>query len=439
MAMVAILIGFAEIFKDFGVSAAVVQREKLDSLVLSTMFWCTVVTGGGIAMALNFLAPSIANFYDEPLLVNIVLLLAINFFLSSLTIIPHAMLIRDMAFRKLFYIALIAELAAASMAIWLALDGWGYWSLLGKIWVSTGLHLLLLWSFLGWRPRLRISIFAIKELMDFSTPLVGGESINYWVRHLDDLLIARFFGERAIGLYGKAYSFLTIPLVQIRGVVGRIALPVLSRLQDDQDQVRIYFLKITRMVALFSFPTFLGLYILSHDLIYVLLGIQWMEVVPLLQIFSLCGLLQSVVVLTGVLFISQGATALKFKVSLLTSSLGIAAILIGLNWGVEGIAWGLLIATMINLLPNVHFVGRLINMSFWDWLVNLKELFLCTIVMSFGMLLCQSLLFEMNIYVRFLILTITGGLIYLFVLKVLRVRALGESMSFIQKLITSRA
>lgn len=99
------------------------------------------------------------------------------------------------------------------MVIWFVFDGWGYWSLFGKIWVSIGFYFFLFWSFLGWRLRFRIFIFVIKELMDFFIFLVGGELINYWVRYFDDLLIVRFFGERVIGFYGKVYLFLIILLV----------------------------------------------------------------------------------------------------------------------------------------------------------------------------------------------------------------------------------
>lgn len=426
IAMAAVFLGFAEIFKDFGISSAIIQRKEMTADELNSSFWLAGLMGLLLSAFLVLSASPIASYYHESVLVIVIKVLAMNLFLSSFGLVHMALLVKALDFRSIFLISVTAEVVSSSIAIFAALAGWGVWSLLIKLLSRNCLQLVFLWGASSWRPRFRFSKEDLRAMMDFILPLVGTQSMNYWVRHLDNLLIGKFHGEQALGLYDRSYAFLMLPLGQIRGIVGKVALPVFARIQMDIVRVRKYFLKMTRLVALFSFPLMSGLYLVSNDLVVVVLGEKWISVTEPLKIFALTGFVQSVVTLIGILFVSQGKTKLQFNLGIFTSFVGIISILVGLNWGIVGVAWALLVATLINLGPNIYYAGHIIDMNVIHWISNLQGVFCCTLIMVFGLSLIEYLIVIEVTWLRLLTLPLIGALFYGSSLHLLRIQAYKE-------------
>ena len=426
IAMAAVFLGFAEIFKDFGISSAIVQRKEITASELDTSFWLTVIMGFFMASLLVLCASPIAFFYQEPLLIVIIKVLALNLFLSSLGLVHIALLTKALNFKSIFFISVTAEVISAILAILAALAGWNFWSILIKLLSRTCLQLVILWSSSAWKPSFKLSKKNVRPLLEFAFPLVGTQSMNYWVRHLDDLLIGKFHGDQTLGIYDRGYAFLLLPLGQIKGIVGKVAFPFFAGIQTDIVRVRKYFLKMTRLVALFSFPFMSVLYLIADDLVLIMLGEKWRAVVEPLKVFALTGILQSVVILIGVLFVSQGQTKLQFYLVLITSLIGVISIVVGLNWGIIGVAWGLFVATLINLGPNIYFAGSIIGLSFFRWVTNLLGVALCTILMVLGLSLIQNLIVIEVIWFRLLLWSLIGGLLYVLSAYVFRIQAYEE-------------
>lgn len=439
IAMATIFLGFAEIFKDFGISSAIIQKKEINEDDLNASFWLSLLMAIILAFLIVISASPVASFYKEPILVTIIYVLALNFFLSSFGLVHLALLTKALDFRRLFFISVAAEVVSASLAIFAALNGWGYWSILIKLLSRTCIQVVLLWSSSTWQPRCRFSKESVKPLLDFALPLVGTQSMNYWVRNIDDLLIGKFYGEQALGVYDRSYAFLTLPLGQIKGIVGKVAFPVFAGLQSDQAKVKLYFLKMTRLVALFSFPFISGIYLMANDLVLLLLGEKWIATVEPLKVFALTGIFQSVVVLIGVLFVSQGKTKLQFNLGIFTSMIGVVSIIIGLNWGMVGVAWGLFIATIINLGPNIYFAGKIVGMSFFRWITNLQEIAFCTLLMAIGLSVMQNLFVIEVVWLHLLIWSFVGGLLYWLSVYFFKVRAYREMYKVVVRLINGKA
>ncbi|MEZ5039070.1 MAG: lipopolysaccharide biosynthesis protein [Saprospiraceae bacterium] len=435
VAMATIFLGFAEIFKDFGITTAIIQKINITKNELSSAFWFNLITGSIMALLVLIGAKWLAFFYREPDLIFVIYVLAINFFLSSLSLVHFALLIKSLDFKKLFLISVISEIISAGLAIYFAMYGWGFWSILIKILSRTCLQLVLLWGFSNWKPQFWFSKKEIQPLIRFSLPLVGTQSMNYWVRKIDDLLVGKLLGNQALGIYDRSYAFLTLPLGQIKGVIGKVALPFFSIIQSDPIQVRWYFLKMTRIVGLISFPFMLGLYFVADDLVFVLLGEYWMPTVGPLKIFALTGIFQSVIVLIGVLFISQGKTKLQFRLGVFTSFVGIVSLVIGLNWGLEGVAWGLFVATIINLGPNIYFAGSIVGINILEWFSNLKEVALSSLLLFLWLYLIQNLfIIELGVC-RLFLFFFAGILIYYLTITFFKIKAFDELKIAIMKFV----
>jgi len=382
VAMVTVITSFANIFAELGFSAALVQKQDVRQEHLSSVFWLNL--GAGLTLTLIFLAgaPLIANFYQEPLLIPLTMLVSTNFLVSSLNIVQNTLLTKSLNFRTLSIVEISAVGFSGLIAIVMAYTGFGVWSLAVQSVVLSAVTAALLWKLGDWCPSLTFEWMAIKDLLGFSMSLFGTNILNYWARNIDYLLIGRFLGTNPLGVYNRAYDVMLFPLASVSRVLSRVMFPSFSIIQKDKRRVRSLFLKTTRTIALITFPMMLGLFVTVEPFVMTVYGSKWHEMIPVLQVLSLLGVAQSVRTLNGNLYLSQGEANLQFKIGLVLKTNGILGIVIGLRWGVVGVAVGYAIASIINAYPSFFFAGRLVNLTFGQLLRNLSGVFGCAAAMA---------------------------------------------------------
>jgi O-antigen/teichoic acid export membrane protein len=206
--------------------------------------------------------------------------------------------------------------------------------------------------------------------------------VNYWARTLDQLLIGRFVGPAALGIYSRAYSLMLMPLSQVSRVVGRVMFPALSAIQDDKPRVKRVYLKSISVIGLITFPMMIGAFATSDHFILALLGNKWAGVIPVFKIFCLVGLLQSIWTTVGWIYQSQGRTGLYFAMGLIASAVFVLAFVIGIRWGIMGVAWSYAIGNLVLWYPFWRIPGRLIDLSFSEMIRSLSPAFFCALVMG---------------------------------------------------------
>jgi len=260
--------------------------------------------------------------------------------------------------------------------------GFGVWSLAGFVVLRAIITSFLLWQKSSWRPSFLFKRKSIKSLLGFSSSLFGTQVLNYSKRNFDKLLIGRFLGTSALGIYDRAYSIMMFPLVSISRIITNVLFPALSLIRGDDQRTRNIYLRTTRGVAFFTFPMMLGLFVVSDSFVYAVLGQKWAGMIPILRIFCFLGLISSVLTFNGSLYLSQGRADLQFKVGLFLKLNTIFWIILGLKWGIIGVAIGCSIAALFNFYPSFFFAGRLVNLSFLAFLRNFSGVFLCSFVMA---------------------------------------------------------
>ena len=187
LAMVMVFSRFGNIFSDMGLSRALIHKREISPHDTSTVFWATVMLGFLLAGLMAALAPSIAWFYEQPELTALALVIALNFILNSLNIIPRTLLEKGLQFRFLFFIDATATVLSGLIAIGMALSGYGVWSLVAQIMFRTLFISILFWLFHPWRPSLVFDRTAFGSAAGYGLPLLGTSSLNYWVRNADKL------------------------------------------------------------------------------------------------------------------------------------------------------------------------------------------------------------------------------------------------------------
>ena len=363
--MVAVFLGFAALFGEFGFSSALVYRPDLRPIHSVSIFWVNILAGVVIAALFWIGAPYVARFYNTPALERITQVVGLNFALSAASIVPLALLRRSMAFNRIAVLNVAAALVAGCTAILLAYMGFGPWAIVVQGLVSATATSLLAIALADWRPRLQFSASAVRELLGYSSNLVGFGVVNYWARNADNLLIGKFLGSFSLGVYSRAYTLMLLPISEVISVLGTVMFPALSSIQEDKARVKRIYLRAMPMIALIAFPMMLGLMVVAEPFVLALFGERWIAVAPLLRILCIVGVIQSMCSPTGWIYTSQGRTDWMFWWGIVSSGTFIAGIVIGVLQGTaQAVALYYLLANVVMCYPCIAIPGRLIDLRF---------------------------------------------------------------------------
>lgn len=353
--MVTVILMFAEYFKDLGLSAATVQKAEIKHSQVNTLFWINVGVSLFILVVIATSGPIIAAFYDEPRLVWVTLALSTTFLISGLGIQHRALLRRQMQFSCLARVEIAAVVAATSAAVISAYFGAGYWAIVISRIAQTTTTLSAIWYFCSWRPGLPAWDPSTKRMLAFGGNITGFGLANYFSRNLDNILIGRYWGAEALGLYAIAYRLLLLPIQQINNPIAAVALPALSRLQNEPARYCRYYYKAILLITSVGIPIVVFMFVTADDLILLLLGEKWLDAVPIFRLLGPAAFFGTFNVATGWVFISLDKTQEQLKLGIVTAVLN-AAIFIGtIQWGPLGIAAGFGLSRPILRIPSLMY------------------------------------------------------------------------------------
>jgi O-antigen/teichoic acid export membrane protein len=358
VAMVAALLGFLAAFKDAGLSTATVQSARLSHEQVSALFWLNVALCLVLVAAVAAASPGVAWFYGDERLVGISLALGASFFFSGLTVQHAALLRRQMRFREVAFVEVGAHLVGTAAAVAAALRGWGYWALVVRALATPCALMLAVWAATPWRPAAPWRARDARNLVRFGGYLAAFRVVNHLGRNLDNVLVGRFLGGAALGLYSKAYGLLMLPLRMVNDPVSDVALPALSRLHSDPARMRSYYYKALGVVVTLSMPVVAWVAAVADSFVLTLLGDQWLAAVDVFRILTIPAFIGTFNVATGWVFVSSGHVRRQLASGVANTAFGALAIAVGLRWGIEGVAWALVASALLRRPPTLAYCYR---------------------------------------------------------------------------------
>ena len=291
-----------------------------------------------MCLVMAAVSPLVGRFYHEPRTVLLTIALSFALILGGMSSQQMALLGRAMRFRQLAIIDIASSAAGAVGGIAAALAGLGYWSLVVVPYAQMGATVLLSWLYTGWLPGRPARNAEVTAMMRFGGHTTGANFLNFLSRNLDNVLIGRTCGSETLGLYDRGYKLLLLPLSQISAPVARVAVPLLSRLQNDPPRYRNAYLQMLEAIHLAAFPGIITAIAVPHGLVLTLFGPKWAGVAPILTWLSIAALTMFVGNSTGWLFTSQARTASQLRWTMLSAVLFVASFIIGLPYGAVGVA-----------------------------------------------------------------------------------------------------
>lgn len=419
--MVTVAIGFLNVFRDFGLGASLIQKTTLSHDEINAVFWANVILGALIGLFIFVAAPLISSFYNQPPLLHLTQVMGFNFFLGSVGLVPDALIRKNIDFKAYFFRNLSTTIFAGVLAIVLAYYDFGYWALVYQSLFSTLGSVIIGFRMISWRPTLKWKVSVLAPFAKFSLPLLGENTINYWVRNVDNLLIGKTLGPAPLGIYSKAYSLMLLPVRQISGTLSRVMLPSFSLIKDDRQRVWNNYLKISTVIAFITFPLMAYLGIFAKEVIYIIYGPNWTEVVPIFKAFCILGALQSIGTLCGSVFVSQGKTLTLFRLGLFTKAFMILGIVGGLYLnGIMGVVYGYTVTSGLAFILESYFLARILEEKVVGMFRNLAPEVLSSLVLICSLYAANMLTAGLPSMVKLSIGFFAGMPVYLLALKLFK-------------------
>jgi PST family polysaccharide transporter len=351
--MVTAFTGFLALFGDFGLGSAAIQHTTVTEEQKSTLFWINVLLGALLSLLTLAMAPAIAAFYREPQLFGVTAVLGTGFFFGAAGAQHTVLLMRQMRFTALAVVNVISLAASIAVAIYLAKASYGYWALVSMSITPSIIGTIGLWLSTGWVPGMPRRQAGIRSMIRFGGSLTFINLLVYAAYNADKVMIGRFWGADAIGIYGRAFQIINIPTDNLNAAVGEVAFSALSRLKDDPVRFRSYFLKGFSLVLGVTLPITIVCTLFADDVVFVLLGPKWQDAAAIIRLLAPTIAVFAIINPLGWLVFSLGLVGRALKVAPVLATIMITAYAVALPYGPKAVAFAYSAMLTLWLIPHI--------------------------------------------------------------------------------------
>jgi O-antigen/teichoic acid export membrane protein len=372
--------GFLSLFRDVGLSVATVQRESITKAQTSTLFWLNLGVGLILSALCAVMAPLLTVFYREPRLFWVTVLTGAGFIFFGAAAQHRALLERQMRFTVLSMIDIISLFVSLPVGVGMALAGQRYWALVDMSVCQYAASALFVWIASRWVPGWPQRGVGVRSMVKYGGTLTLNNFIIYLANNADKVLIGRFCGAEALGIYGRAYQLINLPTENLNSSIGLVSFPALSRVQDKPERLRSYFLKGYGFFLSIVIPITMACGLFAEDIVRVFLGAKWGAAVPLFRILAPSVLAFSMIKPLFWLLVATGRASRMLRISLLVGPVVILGHIIGLIYGPAGVAAGLSITTVLLVVPIIIWATRGTSITAVDALKEIMRPFVSVLV-----------------------------------------------------------
>lgn len=432
--MIAIFIAVSQTLLDSGFQNALIREQNVGNKEYSTVFIFNLLMSIVLYGLLFISAPMISDFYNAPIVVNVLRVLGLILIINSFGLIQRTMLSKKFNFQRQTKITLISSAISGVLAISTAYMGAGVWSLVIQQLSNQFLQSLLYIVMNKWKPILIFDRKIFNRYFQFGWKLTASGIINTLYQNSFYVIIGRFYLPSELGYFTNAQKFNDVPVQTLTQSIQKVTYPLLSQLNNNTLELKRNYQKIISYVSLISFMMMLALSVTAIDLIPFVFGDSWINSVPFFQIMCLSGMLYPINAINLNILQVLGRSDLFLKLEIVKKIIGISFIFISLlfNFGILGLVWANVLASIFNTSLNIIVSARLINYSYWEQIKDLYKPFLSAIIMAVSMSLIREIQVEKNTVVILVSQYLSGVFIYYVLSKyVFKIKEIRDIEKFI--------
>jgi O-antigen/teichoic acid export membrane protein len=417
--MLAIFIVVSNTFVDGGFGSALIQKKEPTQKDYSTIFWWNIFVSSVLYGVLYLSAPFIADFYHMPLLSSVLRVQGIILIINSLNIIQTNQLRKQLKFKRLANVTIIAHIIAAVFAIILAWKGFGVWALVAQQILASFIISVLLWILNKWMPDFCFSKESFKQLFSFGSFILISNLINTFCNNIQGLLIGRFFTPAAMGYYTQAHKLENLASHTFTTIIEQVSYPVLSKFQNDTDTLKSVLYKLVSVLVYISFPLMFVLILLAEPLIFFLYGEKWMASISYFQILCVAGMSATFHGVHYYAVASKGKSKELFVATIIKRILALVILVIFMYLGdVKGLICGVAIGAWVIAFINMWLVDKHINYTLNQQFKDILPIVLLSVATFFlvyeigNFIVCNLLVKSLIIFCLYIFIYLIGSIIF---------------------------
>jgi O-antigen/teichoic acid export membrane protein len=431
VAILAIFSAVANLLQESGFSAALIRKKEVTPHEYSSVFYFNI-TVSILIYAVFFLgAPLISWYYQKPVLTSLSRVIFLAFVFNAFGIIQNVNLVKKLDFKTNTRIGLFAGCTAGLIAILLALNGFGIWSIAAQPVVQAFLRSLLLWLFVKWRPQKKYAHVHIREMSSFSVKILLTSLLNQTCANIFPLIIGKKFSFSEVASYNQGSKLSSVPQSIVSDGIKNVANPLLANIGEEGARDAKAFRKIMRIAAFVSFPVAAMLIVLANPIVAFYFPEGWSDVTPILQILAVGGAFYPLYGLVGSLLQYKGKSGLILRLEVFRNILLLLSILVSIRYGILGLVAGISLVNSIAFFVGIYISGKTIRYSFREALADIVP-YMGVAIATFMPLLFLDRLGLNNMFLLFVVPLVVGSFLYLLIVKLLGSVILQETIDFIK-------
>ena len=372
IALITVFTTILEVFIESGLGNALIQKKDADDLDFSTVFFANFAICAVLYLLLFCAAPFIASFYQRSEMTAMIRVLGLTLVISGVRNVQNAYISKNMLFKRFFFATLSGTVSSAVFGILIAFNGGGVWALIAQSLINNAIGTLVMWFSVNWRPRWQFSFARLKRLYSFGWKLLCSSLIDSVYNNVRSLIIGKKYSSEDLGLYNKGNSWPNLFITVVNSSINSILFPAMSQVQDDVSRVKRMVRRSIKTCTYIIAPLMLGLCAVAEPLVRLILTEKWVECVPYLRIFAITYIFYPMNTANLSVIKSLGRSDLFMRLEIIKKTFGMVILLCTMWFGVKVMAYGLLLATVVNQIANAWFSKRLIGYSYFD---QIKDIF----------------------------------------------------------------
>lgn len=431
IALVTVFLAIMQVFVDSGLGSALIQKKNADDLDFSSVFIFNFIVCIILYIFMFFVAPIIAEFYDDKNLVAIIRVISITILISGVKGIQQAYVSRNMLFKKFFFSTIGGTVFSALLGIFMAYKGFGVWAIVAQQLSNTAIDTLILWITVEWRPKFIFSWKRLKSLLSFGWKLLISALLDTTYNNLRNLIIGKLYSPADLAFYNQGDKFPKVIITNINASIDSVLLPTMSREQDNKDKVKSMTRRAIKTSTYLMAPMMMGLAFCSDNIVRLVLTEKWMECVPYLRIFCITYMFWPLHTANLNAINALGRSDWFLRLEIIKKIMGLTVLLLTMWHGVMVMAYSLLLTSVLSQIINSWPNRKLINYSYIEQLQDI----LPSILISVFMGICVSLvnIFKLPLLIKLITQIILGVLIYISMSEFLKL----ESYKYIKNIAKS--
>lgn len=378
--MVGIFFAIAQTFIDSGFGSALIRKNDCTDTDYSTAFYFNVLVGLVCCILLSLASPFIANFFNTPILKDLVKVMSLNMFISSFAIVHTARLTHSVDFKSQAAIKFITAVLSGSIGILMAYKGFGVWSLVLQNLIATIIRVILLFVYTKWIPLWHFSRESFKYLFSFGSKILTASLLHTIYSNMTTLIIGKVYSAKDLGFYTRGQSLASFPSTNVSNILQSVTYPVLSKIQDDDNRLIESYRKLISMTSMVIFFGMCLLAALAKPLIVTLLTDKWLDAVIYLQVFCFGYMFDHICSLNLNILYVKGYSNLVLRLEIIKKTISISMMLAAIPIGPLAICIAGTLYVQIAIIINTYYTGKIYGLGYFNQVKDFIRYFIYSII-----------------------------------------------------------